>query len=62
MSIWDDEWEDYEFDRYEFECWLDSVEGDGTDEEKYNREMTKQIAYPEVEVRSPNYIMTYSNN
>jgi hypothetical protein len=62
MSIWDDEWEDQEKDKYDFEVWLDSLEGDGTDEEKYNREMTKQTAYPEVEVRSPNYIMTYSNN
>ena len=34
MSIWDDEWENYEFDRYELDCWLDSVEGEGTDEEK----------------------------
>tara|TARA_Y100000310_G_scaffold53860_1_gene49402 strand:+ start:4596 stop:4841 length:246 start_codon:yes stop_codon:yes gene_type:complete len=42
MSIWDDEWEDYELDKHDFEIWLDSLEGEGTDEEKYNREMEKQ--------------------
>jgi hypothetical protein len=45
MSIWDDEWEDYELDKNDFETWLDSLEGEGTDEEKYNREMEKQY-YP----------------
>ena len=44
MSIWEDEFEDYERDKYDFEAWLDSLEGDGTDEEKYNREMEKQHA------------------
>jgi len=43
MSIWEDEFEDYERDKYDFEAWLDSLEGDNmTDEEKYNREMEKQ--------------------
>ena len=42
MSIWDDQWEDYEKDKNDFEAWLDSLEGEGTDEEKYNREMKKQ--------------------
>mgnify|MGYP003321754679 FL=1 len=43
MSIWDDEWEDYEMDKADFESWLDSLEGDNmSDEEKYNREMKKQ--------------------
>ena len=43
MSIWEDEFEDYEMDKADFECWLDSLEGDNmTDEEKYNREMEKQ--------------------
>ena len=43
MSIWEDEFEDYERDKYDFEAWLDSLEGDNmTDEEKYNREMKKQ--------------------
>jgi len=44
MSVWDDNWEDYELDKYEFEAWLYSLEGEGTDEEKYNREMEKQHA------------------
>ena len=22
MSIWEDEWEDYEMDKYDFEAWL----------------------------------------
>lgn len=37
MSIWDDEWEQYEKEEEEFHSWLDSLEGDGTDEEKYNK-------------------------
>jgi hypothetical protein len=41
MSIWDDQFEDYEKDKNDFEAWLDSLEGEGTDEEKYNREMKK---------------------
>ena len=36
MSIWDDEWEEYELEKADFEAWLDSLEGEGTDEEKYN--------------------------
>ena len=44
MSIWEDEFEEYEMDKYDFEAWLDSLEGEGTDEEKYNREMEKQHA------------------
>ena len=50
MSIWKDEWEDYEKDKYDFEQWLDSIEGEEgeTDEEKYNREMEIQHA-PEKE-------------
>ena len=42
MSVWEDEWEDYELDKNDFEAWLDSLEGEGTDEEKYNRETEKQ--------------------
>ena len=48
MSIWDDQWEDYEKDKYEFEQWLDSIEEiefEETDEEKYNREMEIQHAH-----------------
>jgi hypothetical protein len=42
MSVWDDQFEDYEMDKNDFEAWLDSLEGEGTDEEKYNREMDRQ--------------------
>ena len=74
MSIWEDEWEDYEMDKYDFECWLDSLEGEGTDEEKYDREMDRQAdeeyekqvmnqsKYPEFMVKGKHYIMTVSNN
>ena len=63
MSVWDEEWEDYELDKYEFEQWLDSIEGEGTDKEKYDKEMAKQeVEYPEVMGQSPKYTMTYSNN
>ena len=72
MSIWEDQWEDYEKDKHDFEAWLDSLEGEGTDEEKYNREMEKQadeedqlmsmVEYPEFMIKGKNYIMTVSNN
>ena len=42
MSIWEDEYEDYELHKNDFYEWLGSIEGEGTDEEKYNREMEKQ--------------------
>ena len=51
MSIWDDQWEDYEKDKYEFEQWLDSIEEiefEETDEEKYNREMERQHAHEKL--------------
>ena len=72
MSIWDEEWENYEDDKHDFEAWLDSLEGEGTDEEKYNREMDKQAdaeyemmnqsVWPEWMVKGKDYIMTVSNN
>ena len=42
MSIWDEEWDDYEFDRYDFEVWLDSLEGEGTDKDKYDKWIDEQ--------------------
>ena len=65
MSVWDEEWEDYELDKHDFEVWLDSINESGDperDEEFYDKEMVKQAEYPEVVVQSPNYTMTYSNN
>ena len=65
MSVWDEEWEDYELDKHDFEVWLDSINESGDpdrDEEFYNKEMAKQAKYPEVMIESPNYTMTYSNN
>jgi len=64
-SVFEDEWEDYELDKYQFEQWLDSINESGDpemDEEYYNKEMAKQAEYPEVVVQSPKYTMTYSNN
>ena len=49
MSIWEDEFEDYERDKYDFEAWLDSLEGEGTDEEKYNRYQKEQARKFETE-------------
>ena len=65
MSVFEDEWEDYELDKHDFEVWLDSINESGDperDEEFYNKEMAKQAEYPEMVVQSPNYTMTYSNN
>ena len=64
-SVFEDEWEDYELDKHDFECWLDSINDSGDpekDQEYYNKEMAKQAEYPEVVVQSPKYTMTYSNN
>ena len=65
MSVFEEEWEDYEIDKHDFEIWLDSINESGDperDEEFYDKEMAKQAEYPEVVVQSPNYTMTYSNN
>ena len=65
MSIWDEEWDDYEFDRYDFEVWLDSLEGEGTDKEKYDKwideqaEQAKQVRNskcPEWVIETPKFI------
>jgi len=64
-SVFEEEWEDYELDKYQFEQWLDSINDSGDpekDEEYYNKEMVKQAEYPEVVIQSPKYTMTYSNN
>ena len=44
---------DYEKDKNDFEAWLDSLEGEGTDEEKYDREMDRQ-ADEEFELMAEN--------
>ena len=75
MSVWEEEWEDYELDKNDFEIWLDSINEAGDpkrDKEYYDKAMAeqmdseaaemKQAEYPEVVVQSPNYTMTYSNN
>ena len=65
MSVFEEEWEDYEIDKHDFDVWLDSINESGDperDEEYYDKEMVKQADYPEVVVQSPNYTMTYSNN
>ena len=68
MSVFEEEWEDYEIDKHDFEIWLDSLEGEGTDKEKYDREMDKQAEemkqaeYPEWVINTPKYTMTVSNN
>jgi hypothetical protein len=65
MSVFEEEWEDYELNKYDFEVWLDSINESGDperDKEYYDKEMAKQVEYPETVVQSPNYTMTYSNN
>ena len=71
MSVWDEEWEDYEIDKHDFEIWLDSINESGDperDEEFYNKEMDrqaeemKQAEYPEWVINTPKYTMTVSNN
>ena len=75
MSVWDEEWEDYELDKHDFEVWLDSINESGDperDKEYYDKEMgeemdrqadeMKQAEYPEWVINTPKYTMTISNN
>ena len=75
MSVWDEEWEDYELDKYDFEVWLDSINESGDpkrDKEYYDKAMgeekdrqaeeMKQAEYPEWVINTPKYTMTISNN
>ena len=70
MSVFEEEWEDYEIDKHDFEIWLDSINESGDperDEEFYNKEMDrqaeemKQAEYPEWVINTPKYTMTVSN-
>jgi len=75
MSVFEEEWEDYEIDKHDFEIWLDSINESGDperDEEFYNKEIgeemdrqadeMKQAEYPEWVISTPKYTMTISNN
>ena len=75
MSVFEEEWEDYELNKYDFEVWLDSINGSGDperDKEYYDKEMgkemdrqadeMKQAEYPEWVINTPKYTMTVSNN
>ena len=72
MSVWDEEWEDYELDKHDFEVWLDSINESGDperDQEYYDKAMAeqmdaemKQVEYREWQISTPNYTMTVSNN
>ena len=75
MSVWDEEWEDYESDKHDFEVWLDSINESGDperDQEYYDKAMAeqmdseaaemKQAEYPEWVINTPKYTMTISNN
>ena len=75
MSVFEEEWEDYELDKHDFEIWLDSINESGDperDQEYYDKEMgeemdrqadeMKQVEYPEWVINTPKYTMTVSNN
>jgi len=75
MSIFEEEWEDYELDNHDFEVWLDSINESGDpkrDKEYYDKVMDeqmdseadqmKQAEYPEWVINTPKYTMTISNN
>ena len=75
MSVWDEEWEDYELDKHDFEVWFDSIKESGDPErhkEYYDKAMgeqmdieadqMKQAEYPEWVINTPKYTMTISNN
>ena len=71
MSIWDEEWEDYELNKHDFEIWLDSLEGEGTDKEKYDKldifekydkwideqaEQERSLKCPEWVIQTPKFV------
>ena len=75
MSVWEEEWEDYELDKHDFEVWLDSINESGDperDKEYYDKvigeemdkqaEEIKQAEYPEWVISTPNFTITISNN
>ena len=75
MSIFEEEWEDYELDKHDFEIWLDSINESGDperDQEYYDKAMgekmdseateMKQAEYPEMVINTPKYTMTISTN
>ena len=75
MSVFEEEWEDYELDKHDFDVWLDSINESGDperDEEFYDKAMgeqmdceadeMKQAEYPEWVINTPKYTMTVSNN
>ena len=75
MSVFEEEWEDYEIDKHDFDVWLDSINESGDperDQEYYDKAMAeqmdsevdqmKQVEYPEWQISTPNYTMTISNN
>ena len=75
MSVFEDEWEDYELDKHDFDVWLDSINESGDpkrDKEYYDKAMSeqmdseademKQAEYPEWVINTPKYTMTISNN
>ena len=75
MSVFEEEWEDYEIDKHDFDVWLDSINESGDperDKEYYDKEMgeemdrqadeMKQVEYPEWVINTPKYTMTVSNN
>ena len=70
MSVWDEEFEDYELNAGEFEQWLDSIKSskEQDDEEAYDEwrdqqvEEAKQVKYPEWVISTPDYTMILSNN
>jgi len=46
MSIWDEEWEDYELDKHDFEVWLDSLQA----------EQVRNSKCPEWIIETPKFI------
>ena len=75
MSVFEDEWEDYELDKHDFEVWLDSINESGDpekDQEYYDKAMgeemdkqakeMKQAEHPDWVINTPKYTMTISNN
>ena len=75
MSVFEEEWEDYEIDKHDFDVWLDSINESGDpkrDKEYYDKVMDeqmdseadqmKQAEYPEWVINTPKYTMTISNN
>ena len=58
MSVWEEEWEDYELDKHDFEVWLDSINESGDperDKEYYDKVIGEEMDKQAEEIKQAEY-------